>query len=353
MKKVCFFGVYDPSYARTRVLTTGFLENGYEVVECRVPLDEARGLAKYRRLYAQYRKLRGTAFDHVVVAYPGHQVVWLARLLFGKRIVFDAFVSMFDSNVVDRKRYSPRDPRAWRDWLFDFLACHLAGRVLLDTNEHIDYFRRTFFVPRRKMIRVLVGNDEATFAPVAVEPYETFTVHFHGTYIPLHGIPYILEAAHLLREEDIHFQIIGSGQEYAAVQERAASLRLGEKVRFVPRVPVEELPRAIAPAHVCLGIFGDTPKTARVIPNKLYQCAAMNKAVITARTPAVAEVFTDEEDVVLCNAADGRDLAAKILMLRDDPERIRRIGENAGSLFQRKLTSRKLVAELLSSLEHS
>ena len=45
--KVLFFGIYDPKYARNRVLREGFERNGWTVTEVRVDPREYRGLSKY------------------------------------------------------------------------------------------------------------------------------------------------------------------------------------------------------------------------------------------------------------------------------------------------------------------
>ena len=88
MKKVLFFGIFDPKYGRTRVLQLGFERNGYQVVECRVNPREHRGLRKYVILARLGLAARKEPHDLVLVNFPGHSVVWLARLLFGKKIIF-------------------------------------------------------------------------------------------------------------------------------------------------------------------------------------------------------------------------------------------------------------------------
>ena len=272
--EVCFFGIYDPLYSRNRVLIRGFLENGYRVVPCRVSPREHRGVSKYFLLVREYLRVRKHPFDLVIVAFPGHTVVWLARLLFGRPIVFDAFVSLYDSNVFDRKLYGAASLRGLLDWLRDYASSRLADVVLFDTQAHIEYFVRTFRLPREKFLAVPVGTDERVFRPHVPPLAEEPVVHFHGTFIPLHGVPYILEAAHLLADEPLRFRIVGSGQESHRVREEAAKLCLAN-VDFVDSVPFEQLPDLITSAQLCLGIFGDTAKTGRVVPNKVFECMMM------------------------------------------------------------------------------
>ena len=115
--KVCYFGIYDSNYPRNRILIDGLRENGAEVIECN---SRASGLKKFFELYKKHRALQGN-YDVMVVGYMGHLVVPLARLICRKRIVFDAFLSMYDSMVSDRGVCSPHSIRARYYYFLDWL----------------------------------------------------------------------------------------------------------------------------------------------------------------------------------------------------------------------------------------
>ena len=350
-KRVCFFGIYKPTYSRNRVLMRGFKENGWEVLECRVDPHKYRGLFQAVRLLAQALQMRKNKPDLVLVAFPGQRIVWLARLVFGKKIIFDAFLSLFDSNVFDRKLYSPRSLRGIRDYFLDWSSVRLAQKVLLDTNEHIHYFNKTFKISENKFIRVLVGSDDNIFVPSFknISPHSSFTVEFHGTYIPLQGVEYIIEAAVLLKDEDIHFNLIGTGQTFMTVQRRASEMHLS-KVTFLDKMPIEKVAEYIALADICIGIVGVTEKCMRVIPNKVYECAAIGKAIITADSPAMREVFADGKDVVFCTAADAASLAHQIKILKNNTALRDRLGRAAAEKFKQMCIPRIIVRQLLSDL---
>lgn len=354
-KKVCVFGIYDPGYTHNRALILGLQENGYEVVECNVNPKEFPGIAKYRELARLARTVRSESkFAFVLVLFPGHTVVWLARILFsGTPIVFDAFVSLFDSNVEDRKLYGRLSIKAFRDWLFDWSSCMIADRVLLDTDEHRKYFAKTFGVSMKKSLRVPVGSMEDIFSPRPESiPEEPFIVHFHGTYIPLQGIPYIIDAARLLRgmaQQQILFRIIGSGQESEKIKRDAQDLVDEGVVEFVGSVPLASLADSMAAAHVCLGIFGDTAKARRVIPNKVYEALAMGHPIITADTPAARELLS-EETAVLVPPANAQAIAEGILALQADPERCRKLAAADAELFRSQLLPKRIAADMLRDL---
>ena len=351
MKKILYFGIYNPSFIRNRVIISGFEENSYEVVHVRVDPTEFSGIRKYIELYKEGRKCNADDFEYIIVGFPGAPMVPLARFLFGRKVVFDAFLSLYDANVNDRKLYGLWSVKGLRDWLYDWLACKLATRILLPEKIHIDYFVKTFGIPHKKFIRVFTGANDKIFNPLPdVEKLPVFTVHFHGNFIPLQGVQYIIDAVHILRDEEIRFQLIGSGGAlFQSIQEKVADLGL-KNIDMVGRKPLEELPRYIARAHICLGVFGDSNKAKRVISNKVYEYIAMGAAVITARTPAMEELLTDREDVLFCNSSDGKDMAEKILILKKDKALREKIAKNAYKTFVERASPCKLVRQLLLDL---
>ncbi|OGG58829.1 hypothetical protein A2765_00410 [Candidatus Kaiserbacteria bacterium RIFCSPHIGHO2_01_FULL_56_24] len=349
--KVLFFGIYDPKYARNRVLREGFERNGWTVTEVRVDPREYRGLSKYWQLAKLAMRARREKFDMVLVCFPGQTVMPLARLLFGKRAVFDAFLSLYDSNVFDRRVYGAWSIRGRRDWLLDAWSSRLAWKVLLETNAHIDYFVETFHVPREKFERIWISADDTVFKPADVPEEARFTVHFHGMFIPLQGVSYIIRAAALLRDEDIRFRMIGAGQDFDAAKRLVAELKLEDSIEFTGKVPVEKVPEYMAKAQVVLGIFGDTPKTKRVIPNKVYEAMAMGKAIITADTPVVHELPGAAEALSLVPVADPQALADAICALKDDESERQRLGSAARAVFDRELLPEYMVKNLLEALK--
>ncbi len=350
MKTVLFFGIFDPKYARNRVLTTGFERNGWKVAECRIDPRATRGMRKYLALARLGLAARKEPHDLVIVCFPGQSVVWLARLLFGKHIVFDAFLSLYDSNVFDRKVYGPKSLRAQKDRMLDTWSCRLAWKVLLDTNEHIGYFVKTFGIPRGKFFRVWISADDTVFMPRAAAGEEEFTVHFHGTFIPLQGISYIIDAANQLRHEGLRFRIIGSGQETPLIEEQVKKLGLESIIERTGKLPIAEVARHMESAQIVLGIFGDTEKTKRVIPNKVYEAMAMGKAIITADTQAIRELPSAPSALVLVPVADARALADAIRGLKADDARREALGRSAYELYDRECRPEKIVSALISEL---
>lgn len=333
---ICFFGIYDPNYSRNSILIHGLRQNGLEVIECNATTGK---ISKYLTLIAKHWPIR-KKYDVMIAAFPGYQAVILAKFLTRQPIIYDAFFSIYDSEVRDRKSTREKSLKALYYWLLDWLACTLASKVLLDSLAHIEYFCKTFFLKEEKFIRVLLGADDRLIKPAQMKEKENFLVHFHGIATPLQGVSYIIEAARLLRRENIKFNLIGSKIERYEIA--------GDEINinYIKTSPYLELIKIMAEADVCLGIFGQSEKTGVVIPNKVYEALAGAKAVITADTPAARELLIDKENCLLCRAADPADLAEKILQLKNNPELCCRIASNGYQLFFNKLSPKNVTAGL-------
>lgn len=350
---ICYFGNYDPTYSRNRVLIKGLKENGIKVLECRSSKPRVK---KYWELFKKHKKIKNK-YDLLIVGYAGYSRsnVVLAKIISKKPIIWDAFYSLYDTKVNDRKKVSKKHPRAKYYWFLDWLACKLANKILLDTNEHIKYFVKTFKIKRRKFIKVLVGTDDSVFYPrptTKKNKNKKFLIHFHAKFIPLQGAKYIVRAVKNLENyRDITFNFIGDkGQTYSGVRELVEKLKV-KNIRFLKSVPYKELPDYITRADVCLGIFGDTQKTQRVIPNKVYEAIAMEKPVITADTPAARELFTDRKNILFCRAADPEDLAKKILELKNNKDLREKIAKGGYKVFKNYATPKIVVRNLLNKLQ--
>lgn len=348
-KTICHFGIYNPAYSRTRVLQKGLIENGIQVIPCH---SSKLGWKKSIDLIKKHWRIR-KYYDVMLVGYPGQRVILLAKILAvlsRKPLIFDVFISVYDTRIFDREYHRPGSLRSVYYWLQDWFSCQLSDIILLDTYAHIDFFVNTFHVPKNKFRRILVGSDESVIRPK--EPPRTekkFLVHFHGTFIPLQGIQYIIQAAKILEPEEIHFNLVGKGQTYHDVLQTAEDLDV-KNVTFMDPVPYNNLAHLMNNANLCLGIFGDTNKAGRVIPNKVYEALAANRPCLTGDTPAIRELFTDRENILLCRVADPEDLAKKILEIKNSPALGKSIAHNGYNFFLDFLSPSHVTKDLAKEI---
>ncbi|MCK4539874.1 glycosyltransferase [Candidatus Parcubacteria bacterium] len=345
--KICYFGDYDAGYSRNRVIIKGLKENDVTIFECG---SKMLGFKKLCELYKKHKRIKNK-YDIMIIGYSDSRfIIFLAKILTRKKIIWDAFYSLYDSWVYDRKLVSKYSPKAWLYWLYDWFNCVLADKILLDTDEHINYFVKTFKINRNKFIKILVGTDDNIFYPREQKKDNKFIVHFHGNYIPLQGAEYIIGAAQLIKDKDILFRMVGSkGQKYKEILSLAKKMNLSN-IEFLNSVPYHILPELMAKVDVCLGVFGDTDKTKRVIPNKVYEAIAMEKPVITANTPAAQELFVDKKNILFCETANSENLAKKIKEIKNNKILKNNIAKNGYDVFKNKCRPKILIKDLLKQL---
>jgi len=338
--KICYFPGRESTYARTKVLLKAMRVVGIEVMDCST---SRKSRFRYLIGFLKFLKYKSRS-DIVFIGFFGHFLIPLVKLLTRKKILFDSFVSIHLTMVVDRKEIKPNTFLESLTNYFDWLACRLADSVFAGTNQEIEYLTRKGNLNKNKFHRLFVGADDSFLYPQTNPNDAEFIVHFHGEFQTLHGTPYIVEAARLL--PDIKFQMIGKGRDWNHCLQKAAQENI-KNIQFIPPVPYKELPKYIAKAHVCLGLFGDTVKTQTVIPHKVYEAMAMGKPIITADTPAIKELLTHLKDVYLCQAADPSSLADAIKTLKENAALRKKIAENAYQTFLRYCSPEVLGKEIL------
>jgi glycosyltransferase involved in cell wall biosynthesis len=281
--------------------------------------------------------------DLVVFLYPGHfDACVLGPIARLRRIpaVLDVFISLYDTVVLDRGLHSTRSPVAVLTRALDTIACWSVSRVVVDTPEHGDFFARLTRRARGRFAVLWVGADEALYVP-APDPGDDASILWYLTYIPLHGFETVARAAALLADDGRRLRLIGDGQDRPAAEALARELDL-RNVEFVDKVAERELAGEIARASICLGVFGTSDKASRVVPNKVYQCAAAGRAVVTAATPAVKTAFGDA--LVTVPVGDAPALADAIRSLRG-PARLA-AAERARAAFVERFSDAALARDL-------
>jgi glycosyltransferase involved in cell wall biosynthesis len=314
--RIVMFGGFDPDYARNHVLRLGLGRLGVRVDRCAAS-PRRRWLGRSAQLVWRWARLPRP--DAVLVPEFRHKDVPLARLLAtlrGAALVVDPLVSRYDTKIDDWGSAGPASLQADHNRRIDRAAVRFADLLLCDTGAHALYFQRRYRVPLERTAIVPVGFDDVVFQPLPPPPPAPFRVAFFGSYLPLHGIETIVEAARRLGRHDVRFLLVGRGQTFPAV---AALQRQGVALELVPPLSPVALVERLRASHVLLGIFGTTPKAARVVPNKVYQGMALARAVISADTPALREFFVPEQHLLAVPPGDGAALAAAILRLRADP----------------------------------
>lgn len=343
----------EVSYPRNAIIKKALLSQGVKIIDCG---SERKSYAlRYPLILEKFLLKRNSEYDFVFIGFFGQPLVPAVKKLTNKPIIFDAFLSGYDTICFDRKIFNYTSPAGKFFYWIDKKSCEIADKILLDTNAHIEYFVNTFSLERNKFERLFVGADENIFYPREKRKHDKkFRVFYYGTYKPSHGIEYIVKTAKQLEKYgDIEFEIVGKGMEFGRVLKLAKQLDI-KNVRFIKWLPYENIPNHIAEADVCLGgHFGCTEKAKRVIAGKTFQFIAMKKPVIVGDNSANRELFKDKEDALMVNHGDADSLAEAILELKENKDLANKIAENGYRTFQEKCSIKKLGKELKKILNDS
>ncbi len=345
--RVLYFGTYERRYPRNAQVIAALRRAGVEVAERHVTVWDRRehkfavGLGAAARLaLAEARLLQRPRekFDALVVGYPGHLDLAAARRAAGGRpVVFNPLVSLWDTLVEDRGRFRSGSLAARALRALDRRALRAADLVVADTEQNAAFFRE---LGARRVEVCLVGAEERLFRP-GWRGGDRFL--FVGKLIPLHGLETILAAAQLA--PDLRFHVVGSGQLQRLLLERPPN------VDWAPWLAYEQLPAVLRGSRAALGIFGISPKAARVIPNKAFQALACGTPLVTADTPAARELLTDDESALLVPPGDPEALAAALRRLAADPELARRLSEHGLGAYRARASEEVLGARWRALIE--
>jgi glycosyltransferase involved in cell wall biosynthesis len=329
----------EPGYIRNLMLRRG-LRQSYDVVE--VTSSARSFVVRNLSVAARYLLAGHGAFDLIVVGFYGQPLMPWVRLLGRAPILFDPYVSTYDTLCFDRRWFRPRSIGGRLAYALDLWTCRWAGQLLLDTEAHRDYFVHTFGLPRSKIHVLYVGCDQALFDPrLYQEPASrgSFRVFTYTSFLRLHGVEYVLRAAKRLESlRELVFTIAGTGPGLAHMQRLAHDLGL-ENVHFPGWIPFDSLPARIAGADLCLGgHFGDVAKAQRVIATKTFQFLAMGKPAIVGDNPANREAMAHRVNAYLSPMANAEALAETIHRLYQDTDLREEIASGGRHLFEERFS---------------
>jgi glycosyltransferase involved in cell wall biosynthesis len=370
--KICYFGTYRKDYSRNKIMIAALESAGFQVQQCHETLwhgiqdrvDAVEGgwkkLAFWFRITRTYlrliwRMLKIKDFDILMVGYPGQFDVFLAKcfsIIRRKPLVWDVFMSIY---LVAKERRLDQSNQFILKQIrrLEARALKLPDLLIQDTAEYVRWFQKEYDISPERFRLIPTGADDRIFRPLeqtSNKEGNAFVILYYGTYIPNHGVMKIAQAInHLKNHEDIVFECIGDGPERSTFEAYLRENNLNN-VRMLDWMPQEVLLKHISDADICLGAFGDTPQSLMTIQNKIYECMAMGKPVITGASPAT-ETTLPEGVILLCNRDNPQDIADAILTLKNQPELMQQLSQNALLYYQQHVSIDSLGKQLRNHLQ--
>jgi len=344
-KTVLWWGRFDPDYSRNRVLRLAYATLGWRILDFH-PL-----LSPLGDVEARLRHPLRADLVHIP-CFRQRDIAAAARYARGRHLplLLDTLTSQFDKQVHEQHRFSADSWRA-RQLLRREQRLFARGDIVLaDTPEHARFFSDPLRVPKEKLHVVYVGAEESLFSPgPARAPNDPVEVLFYGSFIPLQGPEMIVEAARLYQGPPVRWVLLGTGPLRRRCRQRAAGLKT---ITFEDWVPYTTLPARIARADILLGVFGDTAKAQRVIPNKVFQAMACGKPLVTCTAPAYpAELLVRQDSgITWVPAGNPAALADAVAALASLSGQLQVLGASARHSYERHFSADAVIGQLRAAL---
>lgn len=230
----------------------------------------------------------------------------------------------------------------------------LARFVVTVSDFNVDHLQA--LEPRVNVHRIYNGLDLDQFQPTLPRPQDPPLILAVGRLVEKKGFDDLIRACALLRDRGTPFrcEIIGTGNQEAALREMIASLDLEALVSLPGPMPREELidryPQASVFAAPCVvGTDGNRDG----LPTVLIEAMAIGVPVISTPVTGIPELVHDGETGVLVPERDPSALADAIERTLACPEQARVMAACGRELVDTRFDLRRNVARLRQLFEEA
>jgi len=168
-------------------------------------------------------------------------------------------------------------------------------------------------------------------------------ITYVGRIVYHKGLEYFVRAAKYLRDKNVQFLLVGTGDFRSELESMIESEGLEDSVMFAGRVPNEELPNYYAATDIFV-----LPSVSRLEAFGIVALEAMASCVpvIVSDIPGVRDVIVEGKHGLLADPMNSQDLAGKIRTLIENPDMAERMGKNGRKRVEEKFTWSKVAEEI-------
>jgi glycosyltransferase involved in cell wall biosynthesis len=206
------------------------------------------------------------------------------------------------------------------------MSIALANEVMTVNEPLAERLRGLGVKPDR--VTVILNSPDLRLFDAAANPRRRFMadgtlrIVYTGALTPTYELDVVLRAvaaiAHIRPSLPVRATFYGRGDALPALEALAAELGIADRVDFPGRIPIEDVPRAVAEGDIGVAPTRLDPFTGMSLSTKLLEYAAMGKPVVASRLPTVERYF-EPGTLSVYEPGDSESLAAAILGLVDDP----------------------------------
>lgn len=292
-------------------------------------------------------KLRG--YDAVVLHYPffgAAEVVWLAKLLYGKKIKLFIYYHMDTGELVGWARILSLPARMIKNALF-----RQAEKIMVSSSDYAEHgaIGGYYMKHKEQFFEIPFGVDTEKFRcvkclqkkeqPTTGDLNFVLDILFVAALDRAHyfkGVDVLLHAMGRLRERGIdnwRLNIVGDGDMRREYELLVKSLNIGDRVVFRGRLSDEELVNIYKTVNLFILPSINNHEAFGIV---LIEAMASGNPVIASNLPGVRSVFTNGEQGFFVQPGDVEDLRKKIALFAQDEILSQLMGKKARVLVEEK-----------------
>lgn len=178
-------------------------------------------------------------------------------------------------------------------------------------------------------------------------------IHF-GAMGKANGLTYIIDAAKILQDKgigDVNFVFMGFGATEPKLKKMVEDYGL-KNVQFLGVHPMATLAEVVNLCDASITSFLNLPILKTNSPNKLFDSLSAGKPIIVNSAGWTKDLVEKDDCGFFVNPDDPNDFVEKLLLYKNEPETLKRWGENARRLslevFDKNILSAK-VADVIEA----
>lgn len=282
-------------------------------------------------------------------------VLLLFNLIWRRPIIADMYVSIYDGTK-DRNNFKgdifKRIASFRFEWyykLLDKLLIEKPFKTIYIGDLELKLVSELVDANINKSNYVIIPPASLTKKKAAPSSSTKLRICWWGTYIPLHGVENIIEAAHLLKKANINFSLdlFGTkkydGSEYKIL---TRNLNLEQEISFHTDKTfgnglLEKY--LVSNCDLVLGNFSSSERAQRSVPTKIFDAFSMCLPVLTMNTKVLQDSVDVDNDLFTCGINPEEICEGIIKIMNNKQEKERRA--NNGFVHYEKTFSVKAVQE--------
>lgn len=254
---------------------------------------------------------------------------------------------------------------------FGYKVLERLEKLLYKQSENIIVFTQSFKeniqsrgIDNQKLHVVINGANLELFSDIKSEPTfarsnnleNKFVVSYMGTFGLSHNLSNAIEAAGIVKSDDIHFLFLGDGAEKKKIKDLATKIG-ADNVHFFDPVQRKELPKYWAMTDVGLVHLKNDPTFSSVIPSKIFETMAVGVPIVYSGPISEGSKLIEEHKSGLIAKPDSpKDLARKIIYLKNNVDEYLELannGKHASKKYSRDIQAESAIKVLERTMKNS